>query len=402
MIDDKFIDGFIADAESISTNNKYIYTFSGTPRHVKSKLGIQAPYHSQELKNLLAKIKKDDRVFIHWYSEKVDEIISAIPSQTKIYLFFWGADFLESPSFSHANNPINRFLYDPLTFKLVQKKAISSQRFFRKTRNLKARESRNLKNIIATRWANLMFQFNTFSKKTFADGMKKRQNFLKRTEAICHWNSFDIQILEALYGVTLKQNYFIYNVGIDELTPSKNYSNTKTLAIWLGNSDTETNNHADILNELIQFSENNIKIICPLNYGNKSYSEEIAIYGKQLFGDRFIPLQDFLDRETYYSLMDEVDLAIMPHNRGQAGGNIIAFLKKGIKVYMKPQSSIYQLFNSIGITIFTIEQLLKSSINELTRPLSEKQIQQNTEILNASISNEQKRMDALKKILLNE
>lgn len=402
MIDDKFIDDFIKDADSICLNNKYIFTFSPPSKYVKSNKGIFAPYHSKELDFILGEIRKEDRVFVHWYSPKINAVIQNIPMETKVYLFFWGADFLESPSFSHTNNPINRFLYDPLTLAVFSKKSIEEQYKFRRTRNVKALESKNLKNIIATHWSNFLMQWNTFSKRNYSHGMLERQAFLQRIEAICHWNNYDIQILEELYKVRLKQKYFVYNVGTDQINRPIHNSTKKTLTIWLGNSDTETNNHLDFLAKLSHFNTDDIKIICPLNYGNTKYSNEIAAYGKKLFSDRFIALQDFIDRDTYYSLMDEVDVAVMPHNRGQAGGNIIAFLKKGIKVYMKPKSSIYKLLKALEMPVFTIDELLKSSIEELKKELPESQVEKSLKILNASIGSEEKRFLGLKKILLNE
>ncbi len=402
MIDDKFIDDFIQDAEKTGSKNQYIFTFNTPAKYVKSTLGIFTPFHSKELISEIQKIRKVDRVFIHWYSPKISEILALIPTETKIYLFFWGADFLEPPSFSHTNNPINRFLYDPLTLDVIRQKNWKVLQNLQKSRIAKARASRNVKNQLATHWSNLVMQWNTITKKNYALGMQQRQAFLKRISAICHWNEYDVRLLEDMYQVKLNQNYFVYGVGIAQVTRANIASQKQILTIWLGNSDTETNNHVDFLNSIAYLKNEDIKIICPLNYGNKEYGEEVAEFGKNLFGERFHALLDFIERDTYYNLMDEVDVAVMPHNRGQAGGNIIAFLKKGIKVYMKPQSSIYKLFKSYEIPIFTIDDFLKSSLYELKTNLSEAQIEKSITIINATVGNEEKRIDALKKILLNE
>jgi hypothetical protein len=81
--------------------------------------------------------------------------------------------------------------------------------------------------------------------------------------------------------------------------------------------------------------------------------------------------------------------------------SIVAFLKKGTKVYMKPQSSIYKLFKSYEIPIFTLDDFLKSSLDELKKDLSETQIEKSIAIINSTIGDDEKRMDALKRILLN-
>lgn len=402
MIDDKFIDGFIEDSEKSNSNNKYIVTIDGELNHVKSELILQAPYYTEKLNEVISNINRNDRVFIHWYSPKVHEIISKIPSNTKVLLMFWGADFLESPSFSHSKNTLNKFLFDPVTLKTVQKQLNSQLLAFIKNQTANAKKSGNMKNIIATYWSNLILKMNRVTKKNYKRGMLERRNFLNRIDAICHWNQFDIQILEDLYNVQLKQKYFVYDVGVNNLEIVKKNDNKNTLTIWLGNSDTETNNHKDILNQLTKFKKENIKIICPLNYGNKNYSNEIAKYGNELFGSKFIALQDFLERESYYNLMNDVDIAIMAHNRGQAGGNIIAFLKKGIKVYMKPQSSIFKYFKSLGIEISSISELLDCTFDDLKIKTTDLQRNRMVELLNQSLTNESKRIEALNKILLDE
>ena len=100
--------------------------------------------------------------------------------------------------------------------------------------------------------------------------------------------------------------------------------------------------------------------------------------------------------------MNEVDVAIMAHNRGQAGGNIIAFLKKGIKVYMKPQSSIYKYLKSLGVELSSLTELFDCTFDELKIRTTDAQRNRTVELLNLSLTNESKRFDALKKILLDE
>ena len=64
--------------------------------------------------------------------------------------------------------------------------------------------------------------------------------------------------------------------------------------ILLGNSATPENNHVDIIDLLVENSSENVKIICPLSYGNKEYAATISKYGREHLGDRFVPLDKFL------------------------------------------------------------------------------------------------------------
>ena len=403
MIDEKFIDDFVKDSQSISDNNRFIFTFDPPSKFVKtSHEGIHATYGSNQMDNILKAITKNDKIFVHWYSPKVNSILSKIPNETHVYLCFWGADFLESPFFSNPGNNLNKFLFDPLTLKYVKSKVLEGQKKSRQHNNKSARESKNIKNILATRVSNVKQSVKSMTSKAYEDGMRERAKFLNRIEAICHWNKFDIEILNDLYKVELRQQYFVYGVGTDEIKPPvlKGKSSDSNLTIWLGNSDTETNNHLDALEQLKRYRKENIKIICPLNYGNKKYATFVAEKGRSMFGDKFVALLDYIERDTYYSLMDEADIAFMPHNRGQAGGNLFAFIKKGKKIVMKEQSSIYKLFCSLGIQVDSSSIFDSATLSELKEPLSEEVIESNNALLNASISNEEKRLNALKTLLL--
>ena len=91
MIDDKFIDKFIKDAEVVSPNkNTYIYTFSRPTKFVTSSLGVFAPYGSEELTNIQNKIKLGDRVFVHYFHADVFNFIKNIDINIPVYLFFLG------------------------------------------------------------------------------------------------------------------------------------------------------------------------------------------------------------------------------------------------------------------------------------------------------------------------
>ena len=124
--------------------------------------------------------------------------------------------------------------------------------------------------------------------------------------------------------------------------------------------------------------------------------------GKHLFGEKFVALRDYLDRDTYYNLMDKTNVAVMFHNRGQAGGNVLAFLKKGVKVYMKDESSIYQYLNDLGLTLHRANEIRKENFNSFRKPESEADKLRNLEIMNSTIGDERKRLVALKSLLVND
>ena len=67
MIDDKFIDGFIDDAEKVSSENSNIYFINGNQansKHIKTQK--RNGYHF-EMMSLYQPLKatKDDKIFVH-------------------------------------------------------------------------------------------------------------------------------------------------------------------------------------------------------------------------------------------------------------------------------------------------------------------------------------------------
>jgi dTDP-N-acetylfucosamine:lipid II N-acetylfucosaminyltransferase len=398
MIDDKFIDDFILDANSIIDNNKYIFTFNSPAKYVTYNNVIHAPYGSEDLYKAFKSITENDKLFIHFYSPLLNEYLSLIPKKTKVYLLFWGADFFEVSSDCHPNNRINRSLYDKLTFSLIINDF--KRKFYLDIRQKieSAINSNNTNNIIHTYFVCLKLLISRFLRISYRHEIKNRSFFLKRIEAVCHWNNFDIQQLNDIYSTKLNSHYFIYNIGNIEEQPTEK-SKDSPLTFWLGNSDTETNNHLDALEHLKVFKDDHIKIICPLNYGNKTYSDFIASKGNEIFGDKFIAIQNFIPRDQYYKMMNSVDAAIMFHNRSQAGGNIIAFLMKGKKIYMKEKSNMYNFFKSKNIHIYSNIDLKSDNFLKIKAPLSLKKIKENRSIIQQSIGNQQYRINSLKKLL---
>lgn len=400
MIDDKFINDFMHDADRISGNNVYIFTFAYPGKFVTSDAGIYAPYGSKELEKVLSTIQPGDKVFVHWCSPKLHDYLPMIPEGAGIHLCFWGGDFLESQVPHPANGRINPFLYDPLTLRFVSGRQIRAVHEMLRERRAHARKSGNPKNMLHTWWSHIRLKKRYLSGRVYTEEIAKRTQFLSRLEAVCHWNKFDLLILEELYGVRLKQRYFVYGLGVENLSITQPDPGKKTLTVWLGNSDTPTNNHLDALQALSRFRDEDIEIICPLNYGDQEYGDLVEHKGKSIFGDRFIALREYIPRETYYDLMDRTDIAVMFHNRGQAGANVFAFVKKGKKLFMKDQSSIAQLFRSHGLDLFSTDSLASLSIDDLRTPLTSVQIQHNIQCLGKVMGNEEKRIDALKALLL--
>lgn len=137
--------------------------------------------------------------------------------------------------------------------------------------------------------------------------------------------------------------------------------------IQVGNSATIENKHEYVLKSLATYLDRKIEILCPLSYGDMSYAQKIIELGRELFGDRFIPITQWLDMEKYYSLIATCDAAIFYSNRQQAMGNIEAMLSMGKKVFLARETSMYTNYCNHGFTIFDADSIGKDSFDEFIR-----------------------------------
>lgn len=134
--------------------------------------------------------------------------------------------------------------------------------------------------------------------------------------------------------------------------------------ILLGNSADTSNKHMDALQRLkaAAMAEDIEVIVCPLSYGGEAYAEDVIKVGKELFGDKFMPLKDFMSFDEYTKLLVGLNTALFNHDRQQGLGNIVAMLGNGKKVFFKKNNTLYDFFQSINVTIYDMEELDLSAI----------------------------------------
>ncbi|MDO5018427.1 MAG: TDP-N-acetylfucosamine:lipid II N-acetylfucosaminyltransferase [Lagierella massiliensis] len=130
--------------------------------------------------------------------------------------------------------------------------------------------------------------------------------------------------------------------------------------ILIGNSATKTNQHFEALDLLEKFKNEDIKIYIPLSYGQKDfelYADEVIKYGKEIFGDKIIPIKELMTGEEYLKFLNSIDIGIFNNNRQQAMGNISQLLMLGKKVYIRTDTNMWKHFTGLGCNIFDIESL---------------------------------------------
>jgi hypothetical protein len=127
------------------------------------------------------------------------------------------------------------------------------------------------------------------------------------------------------------------------------------LVIQLGNSAFPRNNHIEAMSRLACFKDEAIILYAPLSYGPKKTVESVTASGYQIFGDKFVPLLNFMVIDEYKKFLSRVNIAIFNNTRQQAMGNIIALAGLGKTVYVRRSTTTWQLFEEIGIKLLDAE-----------------------------------------------
>lgn len=146
--------------------------------------------------------------------------------------------------------------------------------------------------------------------------------------------------------------------------------------IQLGNSADPTNNHIELLKKLEKYKDKNIKIFTPLSYGNQEYAKKVILRGKELFGDKFIPLTEFMLFEKYLEFLGQIDIAIFAHKRQQAMGNTITLLGLGKKVYMRSDITPWELFDSLDAKVYDVSNIEIDLIDEQVQKENQQKIKE--------------------------
>jgi hypothetical protein len=200
----------------------------------------------------------------------------------------------------------------------------------------------------------------------------------------------DYELAKMWYGAEGNYYYsFMYPSNLFHEHPTVNTINNDTVYILIGNSADSSNEHVEIFHLLEKFKNKDIKIICPLSYGQSEYREYILDEGNNIFGDKFIPLTEFLSFNDYMDILSKVEIAIFNHKRQQALGNILNLLGLGKKVYIR---------NDITTWKFCIEHHLKVSdtcgtFDDIFEKMNEKDRELNIENIKEQFSEKKLKSD---------
>lgn len=127
--------------------------------------------------------------------------------------------------------------------------------------------------------------------------------------------------------------------------------------IIVGNSATSSNGHEEVFKWIYKYNSENIKIFVPLSYGDENYGKKIIEIGKKMYGEKFVPMTEFMKKDDYKRFLCSMDIGIFNNNRQQAMGNISMMLGLGKKVYIRDDTNVWERYKNSGYYIFSVTKL---------------------------------------------
>ena len=153
---------------------------------------------------------------------------------------------------------------------------------------------------------------------------------------------------------------------------------SEPLRILVGNSASKSNEHLYALKQLAHLTEHNIEIIVPLNYaGEKNYIDNVISFGSKIFGSKFNPITQMLDKSTYDSLLASVDFAVFSHQRQQGLYVVYAMFMLNKSIFLRQSTTSFTSLSSLGFDVHATESLSELSFTQLLA-LREKMTEKNS------------------------
>lgn len=150
----------------------------------------------------------------------------------------------------------------------------------------------------------------------------------------------------------------------------KAYShNGGTVRVKVGNSGWPINDHEASFQMLRKFKSEDVKIITPLSYGFEEHIEKIKTLGNDLFGEKFEPLLELIEKKAYRDFLSE-SVDVMVYNaRAQTGlYNLYFGLYAGKKIFAKGYN--YDWITSFGAEIHHVDEIKNMTFDQFKEPLS--------------------------------
>ena len=129
-----------------------------------------------------------------------------------------------------------------------------------------------------------------------------------------------------------------------------------------------------ILEALTKFSQENIKIGIPINYGfyyhrlslrEKQYIQKIKRFADKKMKDKVTIWNSPISEDVFIRYLSYVDILILNMNIPSRYTNLLYFLYLGKKVFLPQNTTVYSYFHNLGITVFDLKDISQLTFDKL-------------------------------------
>ena len=171
-----------------------------------------------------------------------------------------------------------------------------------------------------------------------------------------------------------------YPISEESFRSMERYRNSKPrkngkVFIQVAHNAHTFNNHMEILESLLAFKDENIKLFLPLSYGNDwhtssaNYVRNISRFLTENFPHKAYNIYKLMPQAKYTEFLWNMDIAIFNAERQNALGNILKLLYMGNKVFMTSDGPLYTFFQEKGIPIFDTKKIPFMTYEEFIAPV---------------------------------
>lgn len=138
------------------------------------------------------------------------------------------------------------------------------------------------------------------------------------------------------------------------ITPQKEHK--EKFNILVASSGNICNNINESFEKLYKFRNENINVYAIFSYGDKDYINEAIEKGKELFGEKFIVIQDYLPYDEYIELLSTIDIYVNASQKGGAS-TIMKLFEMGAKQYIYEDSNVKKILDENGFKYSYIDNI---------------------------------------------
>ena len=327
MLDEKVISRTISYfEEALPQENKYII-LTDNPSHPKFVTGqykncYRLKYDSNEFWAVIGDVSSYSSIITHYLSGWAVRFINKI-EHNRIILIFWGADLynglLKPKGYKlfYNERDVNKLLRTDKSFIQIIKGAIMRRHIYRNT----------IQAVYKVRY-------------------------------ICAFKG-ELELLVKYYPnlrTITPKDFFYY--PIDDIVPDA-LKGVQKLGddIVVGNSASFFGNHEEVFLHLSSINTRGRKIMVPLSYGAPSVIKYIKEKGKNILGDSFVPILNFMPLEEYNRFLCGARTFIYGNYRQEAFGNIVIALFLGGAVFLHPSNILLKELKDMGCICFSTNEL---------------------------------------------